>query len=307
MTQSLDAALQLFTVTQEDSTSPTYVAESTVQPVVALFASDCKHPNRELQKLLMPLMFLFRNRHDITLVHSPSSASASPSLAVFKHGQKVVTVTTDGGELKDRVHIVVAAIGWSPDCPDETQLPNCLHPINAEQILSDVKAFTIAAGQRDYVANAANVSSIIWHAFKEAGRPINWSGFYFVRPLATPETTSGHDHILVLGPFMGKPACSRIRFQSGVCGAAWRSKSVQRIADVRLFHGHIACDGDSQSELVVPIVNELDDAVVAVVDLDCPVPNGFSAEDERTVGQVARLLADACDWTNLQLPFTTQS
>ena len=226
---------------------------------------------------------------------------------MFKQGKKVVTVTTDDGALKDRVHKLVDEIGWNPDCPDETQLPNYLHPINAEEILSDVKAFTIAAGQRDYVANAANVSSIIWHAFKEAGRPINWSGFYFVRPLVNPKESDNshdHDHILVLGPFMGKPACSRIRFQSGVCGAAWRSKSVQRIADVHRFQGHIACDGDSKSELVVPILDQHDDTVLAVIDLDCPVPNGFSAEDERTFVQVARLLTDACDWSNVQLPFT---
>ena len=236
-----------------------------------------------------------------TLVQSSSSDVANPRLVVFKNGKNVVTVTADT-ELKDRVSTLVDEIGWSPDCPDETQLPNYLQPIDADELLADVKAFTIAAGQRDYVANAANVASMIWHAFMAAGRPMNWSGFYFVRPLANPNE-GDHDHILVLGPFMGKPACSRIRFHSGVCGAAWRTKAVQRIADVHEFRGHIACDSASNSELVVPIVDK-DDNVLAVIDLDCPVPNGFSMADERTFGQVARVMADACDWSNLRLPFT---
>ncbi|GMF64552.1 unnamed protein product [Phytophthora lilii] len=240
----------------------------------------------------------------MSFVSSASSTSASrrgrKRLAVFKDGAEVATITT--GELKEHVHKLVEQIGWSPDCPDETQLHNYLAPINAEELLGDVAAFTATTGQRDYVANAANVSSIIWHAFVEAERPINWAGFYFVRPLANPKE-SDHDHILILGPFMGKPACSRIRFESGVCGASWRTKSVQRIADVHEFPGHIACDGASQSELVVPVFDKQGE-VIALIDLDCPEKNGFSAQDERTFVEVARVMSEACDWGNVGLTYT---
>lgn len=157
-------------------------------------------------------------------------------------------------------------------------------------------------GQRDCFANTANVSSLVWHAFVDAGRPINWAGFYFVRPLANPKPTD-HDQILILGPFMGKPACTRIRFQSGVCGAAARTKQVQRIADVHQFEGHIACDGASESEIVVPVFDQ-SGAVVAVLDLDCPEQRGFSVEDQRTLVEVARLISERSDWLNLSLPYT---
>lgn len=239
--------------------------------------------------------------HLQTLVQSPSSEMAASSLAVFKDSAEVVSVTAEG-ELKERVATLVKQIGWSPDCPDEGQLHNYLAPINTEELLGDVAAFTATTGQRDYVANAANVSAIIWHAFLEAERPINWAGFYFVRPLSNPKETD-HDHILILGPFMGKPACSRIRFQSGVCGAAWRTKSVQRISDVHEFPGHIACDDASESELVVPVFDKQGE-VIALIDLDCPKKNGFSAEDERTFVEVARVMSEACDWGNVGLPYT---
>ncbi|CAI5728904.1 hypothetical protein KXD40_008497 [Peronospora effusa] len=298
---SLDAALQLFTTVQDNVTN--FAAKSTTKPVVLLFLPQQpdRKQKRELQKLLVPIAFLFRGRDDITLVQSPSSELTQSSLAVFKNGTQVVNVTM-GSELKDCVNTLVEQIGWSPDCPDETQLHNYLSPINAEELLGDVAAFTVTTGQRDYIANTANVSSIIWHAFVEAGRPLNWAGFYFVRPLANPKVTD-HDHILILGPFMGKPACSRIRYQSGVCGASWRTKSVQRIMDVHEFPGHIACDDASESELVVPVLSKQGD-VIALIDLDCPQKNGFSAEDERTFVKVARIMANACDWDNVKMPYT---
>lgn len=179
-------------------------------------------------------------------------------------------------------------------------LQNYLSPVDYHELLDDVNAFT--AAQRDGTANAANVSAIIWHAFVEAQRSINWAGFYFVRPLANPKETD-HERILILGPFMGKPACSRIRLQSGVCGAAALTKSVQRIADVHTFEGHIACDGASESEIVVPVFNDAGE-VVAVLDLDCPRKNGFSIEDERQLVQVAKLISERSDWHNLTLPYS---
>ncbi|KAH7484157.1 Free methionine-R-sulfoxide reductase [Phytophthora ramorum] len=297
----LDTALRLFAAVQETATQ--FAEQSKTKPVVALFLprEPDRKQKRELQKLAAPLVFLLRGRDDITLAQSPSSETQTSSLTVFKDGAEVATIT-NGGALKERVTKLVGQIGWSPDCPDETQLHNFLSPINAEELLGDVAAFTATTGQRDYVANAANVSSIIWHAFTEAERPINWAGFYFVRPLANPKETD-HDHILILGPFMGKPACSRIRFQGGVCGASWRTKSVQRIADVHEFPGHIACDGASESELVVPVLDKQGE-VIALIDLDCPKKNGFSAEDERTFVEVARVMSGECDWGNVGLPYT---
>ncbi|CAH0518642.1 unnamed protein product [Peronospora belbahrii] len=297
----LDAALQLFITLQNTSTN--IVVMSTTKPVVVLYVpqeSDHKQ-KRELQDFLVPVMFLFHDRDDITLVQSPSHESAQSSLVVFKGGKEVATVTMDS-QLQVRVNKLVEQIGWSPDCPDETQLHNYLSPINVEELLDDIAAFTTASGQRDYVANAANVSSIIWHAFVEAGRPINWVGLYFVRPLVNPKETD-HDYILILGPFMGKPACSRIRYQSGVCGTSWRTKSVQRIMDVHAFPGHIACDNASKSELVVPVFSKQGD-VVALIDMDCPQKSGFSAEDERTFVKVAHVMANACDWNNVNIPYT---
>lgn len=186
------------------------------------------------------------------------------------------------------------------DCPSEEQLGNFLAPVDYKEVLADVDAFT--AAQRDFIANGANVSAIIWNAFVAAKRPINWAGFYYIRPLANPSETD-HDRILILGPFTGKPACSRIRLQNGVCGAAARTKRVQRIADVHQFEGHIACDGASESEIVVPVFNAAGD-VVAVIDLDCPKQNGFSADDERFLVEVARLISERSDWLNLTLPYT---
>lgn len=290
----LETTLQLF------ATEP---AAESASPVVALSlpAEPTRQQQRELQKLLLPIAFLLRGRDDITLVKTPSSDVETPRLAVLTAGAEVATITADG-PLEERVQKLVDVIGWSPDCPSETELPNYLSPIDADELLDDVNAFTLSTGQRDHVANAANVSAIIWNAFVEAGRPINWAGFYFVRPLANPKETD-HHQILILGPFMGKPACSRIRFESGVCGASARTKTVQRIADVHQFPGHIACDGASESELVVPVFDK-EGHVIALIDLDCPKQNGFSAEDERTFVEVARRISAASDWDNIKLPYT---
>ena len=100
-------------------------------------------------------------------------------------------------------------------------------------------AAALVAGERDGIANMANVAALIWQAIPD----LNWAGFY---------RFDGSE--LVLGPFQGKAACIRIALDKGVCGAAARLRATQRVDDVLAFPGHIACDADSRSELVVPVI-----------------------------------------------------
>lgn len=124
----------------------------------------------------------------------------------------------------------------------------------------------------------ANVTALLWEHFDK----INWVGFYLRQP--------GEDH-LILGPFQGKVACTDIAFARGVCGKAARTRESQRIADVHLFPGHIACDEASRSELVVPILDK-GDALVALLDLDSPHKGRFTEEDQKTLEAVALLLSE---------------
>jgi len=122
---------------------------------------------------------------------------------------------------------------------------------------------TLLGGERDFFANAANFSSFIFHALPD----LNWAGFYVRR-----------DEELVLGPFQGKPARVRIPVGKGVCGASAARRETIVVEDVREFPGHIACDGASRSEIVVPLL--VDGDVVGVLDLDSPTPARFDHEDE---------------------------
>ncbi len=136
-------------------------------------------------------------------------------------------------------------------------------------------AAALVAGEPDGIANMANVAALIWQAIPD----LNWAGFY---------RFDGAE--LVLGPFQGKAACIRIPLGKGVCGAAARTRETQRVGDVHAFPGHIACDADSRSELVVPIVAE--GRLVGVLDLDSPLPSRFSADDQRGAeALVARIAA----------------
>ena len=135
-------------------------------------------------------------------------------------------------------------------------------------------AEALTAGEPDAVANMANVASLIWLSVPR----LNWAGFY---------RAIGDE--LVLGPFAGKPACIRIPFGQGVCGAAAATGETQLVSDVHAFPGHIACDAASQSELVVPIV--VDGQVRAVIDLDSPEPARFDEEDAAGFECLATILA----------------
>lgn len=135
---------------------------------------------------------------------------------------------------------------------------------------------------RDWITNAAQTAAFIYAQLPE----LNWAGFYLHRQ---PQT-------LLLGPFQGKPACNPIPFTKGVCGAAARTRQTQRVADVHAFPGHIACDAASRAELVVPLI--VNGEVWGVLDLDSPMPDRFSAEDQRGIETLCRIFVAATDFTS---------
>lgn len=144
--------------------------------------------------------------------------------------------------------------------------------------------------QRNWVCNLSNAASLLWHALHSLAAPsnaVNWAGFYVLDPLAPGQ--------LILGPFQGKVACQTIRFGRGVCGAAAATAETQLVRNVDAFPGHIACDGDSKSEIVVPIVAQ-GGKVVAIIDIDCTVLDGFDEVDQQWLEKLAALLAEGCDW-----------
>jgi GAF domain-containing protein len=147
----------------------------------------------------------------------------------------------------------------------------------AAELYADLTSFATALvdGEPDAIANMANISALIWQYVPG----LNWAGFYRVI-----------DDELVLGPFQGKTACIRIAIGAGVCGAAAATGEVQRVADVHAFPGHIACDADSRSELVVPVLK--DGAVIAVLDLDSPLPDHFRPEDEAGIVRLIEAIAN---------------
>lgn len=137
-------------------------------------------------------------------------------------------------------------------------------------------ADALIAGEPDAVANMANLAALIWQYLPD----LNWAGFYRV--------LGGE---LVLGPFIGKPACIRIPFGQGVCGTAAADAQTQLVPDVHAFPGHIACDAASRSELVVPVLR--DGAAIAVIDLDSPLPARFDAADAAGIEMLAARVAFA--------------
>ena len=140
------------------------------------------------------------------------------------------------------------------------------------QLLDAADALT--SGESDGVANMANVAALLWEFLDE----VNWTGFYRVV-----------DGELVLGPFVGRPACIRIPFGTGVCGAAAQGRATQLVPDVHAFPGHVACDGDTRSELVVPVIRAGD--VVAIIDLDSPAEARFDEEDAAGIEKLAEMLS----------------
>ena len=141
-------------------------------------------------------------------------------------------------------------------------------PDQYAQLLDQARA--LMHGEADRVANAANLSALLFNALPE----LNWAGFYFF---------DGRE--LVVGPFQGLPACVRIPLDKGVCGAAASTGETQRVEDVDAFPGHIACDSASRSEVVVPLYRG--DALVGVLDIDSPRVGRFDADDQAGLEAIA--------------------
>ena len=151
--------------------------------------------------------------------------------------------------------------------------PDCPKPEAYRQLREAADALT--AGEPDGVATMANVAALLWDFLPD----LNWAGFY--------RMIEGE---LVLGPFMGRPACIRIPLGKGVCGVAAKDAVSQLVEDVHAFPGHIACDSDTNSELVVPVVR--DGAVIAVIDLDSPQRARFDGQDLRGIEELANVIAE---------------
>ncbi len=143
-------------------------------------------------------------------------------------------------------------------------------------ILAQARA--LVESERDFTANAANLAALIFMCVPR----LNWAGFYVAR---------GSE--LVLGPFQGKPACVRIPFGSGVCGTAAAKRETIVVPDVNTFSGHIACDPNSRSEIVVPLLSG--ERLLGVLDVDSPIEARFGTVERELFEALAHLLTDSSD------------
>ncbi|KAF2397678.1 GAF domain-like protein [Trichodelitschia bisporula] len=151
------------------------------------------------------------------------------------------------------------------------------------------QAAALFEGQRNWVCNLANTSSLLYHALLSLPSPsnaVNWCGFYTVDPQ--------NPNQLILGPFQGHVACQAIPLGRGVCGTAAAKGETLVVRDVEEFPGHIACDAASRSEIVVPVVQE--GRVVAIIDVDCAEVGGFDGVDKEKLEELAGLIAASSDF-----------
>ena len=146
---------------------------------------------------------------------------------------------------------------------------------NTDYTLLDSQLRALLAGESDALASASNFVAFL----NDAMDNVNWLGIYVLR---------GDE--LVLGPFQGKPACVHIAVGSGVCGTAAATLRTQRVADVHDFAGHIVCDADSRSELVVPLITH--GTLIGVLDIDSPVRDRFSAVDQQGVERLCETFCE---------------
>ncbi|CAI4034692.1 hypothetical protein SMKI_11G1410 [Saccharomyces mikatae IFO 1815] len=143
----------------------------------------------------------------------------------------------------------------------------------------------LSDGQVNWVCNLSNASSLIWHAYKSLGVSVNWAGFYV--------TQDNKEDTLLLGPFQGKVACQTIQFGKGVCGTAAFTRETQIVSDVNKYPDHIACDGETKSEIVVPIISN-DSKTLGVIDVDCLDYDGFDEVDREFLERLAKLINKSC-------------
>jgi len=145
---------------------------------------------------------------------------------------------------------------------------------NYEVLIAQAEA--LADGTIWDITLLANISALLYGALEK----VNWAGFYLLR-----------EGELMLGPFQGKPACTRIPIGKGVCGTAVKEERILRVEDVHEFSGHIACDSDSESEIVLPI--RLAGRIIGVLDIDSPVKGRFTAEDEEGLRKIVQVVEEA--------------
>ena len=171
-----------------------------------------------------------------------------------------------------RVNVGSQAGAWEPGYTPKPAVKNKLY----DDLLA--QANNLLGGQRDLVANAANLAALVYQTLPD----LNWAGFYFLK-----------EGRLVLGPFQGKPACSQIAIGKGVCGTAAGRKETVIVQSVDEFPGHIACDAASRSEIVVPLISE--GRLIGVLDLDSPLSARFDNEDRAGLERLAEAFVAATD------------
>jgi len=140
------------------------------------------------------------------------------------------------------------------------------------------QVLSLLSGQQDMIANAANLAALLFHELND----VNWVGFYFLK-----------GEQLIVGPFQGLPACASIPLGRGVCGTAAATRQIQRVQDVHDFDGHIACDLNSSSEIVIPLVRH--GKVLGVLDLDSPSPGRFDEADQAMLSEIADIYLESIE------------
>lgn len=154
--------------------------------------------------------------------------------------------------------------------------------LNYNSLTKQLKA--LIEGENEAITIFSNISSLLyWHLFD-----VNWLGFYFVK-----------NNELILGPFQGKPACTHLKLNSGVCGDAVQKRKVIRVDDVLNYPNHIFCDMNSRSKMVVPIF--INDKIIGVLDIDSPTLNRFHEKDENRIQEVVMELQNVLKDVNLNM------